>query len=94
MSDVIRMFRRSSAAVLGLALVAALALGALLAPLLTAHDPNEVDTTRRLARPLTPGHPLHPDTWGVILPEQGFHDVRVHDAGDTAYVVEATRAEA
>jgi SAM-dependent methyltransferase len=42
---------------------------------------------------LTPGHPLHPDTWAVILPEQGFGDVRVQDAGDTAYVVEATRAD-
>jgi peptide/nickel transport system permease protein len=77
MSDVVRMFRRSSAAVLGLALVAALALGALLAPLLTAHDPNEVDTTRRLARPLTPGHPLGTDEFGRDMTARLLHGARI-----------------
>jgi hypothetical protein len=43
---------------------------------------------------LVPGHPLHPDTWNAVLPEQGFVDVRVHEAGAGAYVVTATRAEA
>ena len=42
---------------------------------------------------LVAGHPLNPDTWRTVLPEQGFADVRVHDAGDTAYVVTATRAD-
>jgi hypothetical protein len=42
---------------------------------------------------LVPGHPLHPDTWQAILPEQGFSDVRVRDAGEHAYVIEATRAD-
>ena len=53
MSDVVRLFRRSHAAVFGLGLVTALTLAALLAPLLARHDPNEVDTTRRLSRPLS-----------------------------------------
>ena len=42
---------------------------------------------------LVPGHPLHPDTWNAVLPEQGFVDVRVHEAGAGAYVVTATRAD-
>ena len=77
MSDVVRMFRRSHAAVLGLGLVVALALAALLAPLLTAHDPNEVDTTRRLARPLTPGHPLGTDEFGRDMTARLLHGARI-----------------
>jgi peptide/nickel transport system permease protein len=77
MSDVVRMFRRSSAAVLGLGLVAMLALGALLAPLLTGHDPNEVDTTRRLAQPLTPGHPLGTDEFGRDMTARLLHGARI-----------------
>ena len=77
MSDVVRMFRRSHAAVLGLGLVAALALAALLAPQLTAHDPNEVDTTRRLARPLTPGHPLGTDEFGRDMTARLLHGARI-----------------
>ena len=43
---------------------------------------------------LVPGHPLHPDSWKILLPEHGFSDVRVHAAGNDAYVVAATRADA
>ena len=39
---------------------------------------------------LVAGHPLHPDTWSAVLPEQGFADVQVHAAGADAYVVTAT----
>jgi peptide/nickel transport system permease protein len=77
MSDVVRMFRRSHAAVLGLGLVVALALAALLAPLLTAHDPDVVDTTRRLARPLTPGHPLGTDEFGRDMTARLLHGARI-----------------
>ena len=42
---------------------------------------------------LVAGHPLHPDTWTAVLPEQGFADVQVHAAGADAYVVTATRAD-
>jgi len=42
---------------------------------------------------LVPGHPLHPDTWKAVLPEQGFVDVQIHVAGTDAYVVTATRAD-
>jgi peptide/nickel transport system permease protein len=76
MSDVVRMFRRSHAAVLGLGLVVALALAALLAPLLARHDPNEVDTTRRLARPLSPGHPLGTDEFGRDMTARLLHGAR------------------
>ena len=51
---------------------------------------------RRAPRPRptsSPGHPLHPDTWNAVLPEQGFADVQVHAAGADAYVVTATRAD-
>ncbi|MDQ1476337.1 MAG: hypothetical protein QOE62_1566 [Actinomycetota bacterium] len=42
---------------------------------------------------LVAGHPLHPDTWNAVLPEQGFVDVQVHAAGAGAYVVAALRAD-
>jgi len=43
---------------------------------------------------LVAGHPLHPETWRAVLPEQGFSDVEVHEAGAGAYVVTAVRAPA
>ena len=42
---------------------------------------------------LVAGHPLHPDTWNAVLPDQGFVDVQVQAAGADAYVVTATRAD-
>ena len=75
--DVVRMFRRSHADVFGLGLVAALTLGAVLAPMLTGHDPNEVDTTRRLARPLSPGHPLGTDEFGRDMTARLLHGARI-----------------
>jgi peptide/nickel transport system permease protein len=77
MSDVVRMFRKSSGAVLGLGLVLALAAAAALAPLLAPHDPNEVDTARRLARPLTPSHPLGTDEFGRDLLSRLLHGARI-----------------
>jgi peptide/nickel transport system permease protein len=74
--DVVRMFRRSHAAVFGLGLVVALTLGAALAPMLTRHDPNEVDTARRLARPLSPGHPLGTDEFGRDMTARLLHGAR------------------
>ncbi len=41
---------------------------------------------------LVAGHPLHPDTWITVLPEQGFVDVQLHLIGDDAYVVTAARS--
>src|SRR5581483_7569685 len=58
LSEAARMFRRSGSAMLGLALVVLLGAAAALAPLLAPHDPDVIDTAHRLARPLTPGHPL------------------------------------
>ena len=77
MSDVVRMFRKSRGAVLGLGLVLALAAAGLLAPLVAPHDPNEVDTARRLARPLTPGHPLGTDEFGRDLLSRLLHGARI-----------------
>jgi peptide/nickel transport system permease protein len=77
MSDVVRMFRRSHAAVFGLGLVTALTLAAVLAPLLARHDPNEVDTTRRLARPLTAGHALGTDEFGRDMTARLLHGARI-----------------
>jgi hypothetical protein len=42
---------------------------------------------------LVAGHPLHPETWEAVLPEQGFAAVQVHTAGTDAYVVTAIRAD-
>jgi peptide/nickel transport system permease protein len=61
------MFRRSGSALFGLVLVVVLGAAAALAPLLAPHDPNLIDTARRLARPLTPGHPLGTDEFGRDL---------------------------
>jgi peptide/nickel transport system permease protein len=62
-----RMFRKSGSAVFGLVLVVALGLAAILAPLLAPHHPDAIDTARRLARPLTPGHLLGTDEFGRDL---------------------------
>src|SRR5256885_2417862 len=77
MNDVVRMFRKSGGAVLGLVLVLALVAGGVLAPLLTPHDPNEVDTARRLARPLTASHPLGTDEFGRDLLSRLLHGARI-----------------
>ena len=77
LGDVARMFRRSHAAMFGLGLVVALTLCAVLAPILTRHDPNEVDTTRRLARPLSPSHPLGTDEFGRDMATRLLHGARI-----------------
>jgi peptide/nickel transport system permease protein len=77
MSDVVRMFRKSGGAVVGLGLVLALAAGGVLAPVLAPHDPNEVDTARRLARPLTATHPLGTDEFGRDLLSRLLHGARI-----------------
>jgi peptide/nickel transport system permease protein len=77
MSDVIRMFRKSHAAVLGLVLVLVLVVAGLFAPLLAPHDPNEVETARRLARPLTPNHPLGTDEFGRDLLSRLLYGARI-----------------
>ena len=77
MNDVVRMFRKSGGAVLGLVLVLALVTAGALAPLLAPHDPNEVDTARRLARPLTGSHPLGTDEFGRDLLSRLLHGARI-----------------
>src|SRR4029453_341502 len=74
---VARMFRRSHAAMFGLGLVVAVTVGAVVAPLLPAHHPHEVDTTRRLARPLSPGHPLGTDEFGRDMTARLLHGARI-----------------
>jgi ABC-type dipeptide/oligopeptide/nickel transport system permease subunit len=66
-AEVARMFRKSGSAVFGLVLVSALGAAAVLAPLLAPHDPDTIDTARRLARPFTAGHPLGTDEFGRDL---------------------------
>ena len=66
-AEAARMFRKSGSAVFGLVLVAALGAAAVLAPLLAPHNPDTIDTARRLARPFTVGHPLGTDEFGRDL---------------------------
>ena len=66
-AEVARLFRRSGSAVFGLVLVVALGAAAVLAPLLAPHNPDTIDTARRLARPFTVGHPLGTDEFGRDL---------------------------
>lgn len=56
-------FRRNRAAVTGLALVVVMSLLAILAPLLTVHDPLEQNARVRLSSP-DASHPLGRDTFG------------------------------
>jgi len=67
LAEVARMFRKSGSAVFGLGLVVALGAAAVLAPLLAPHNPDTIDTARRLARPFTAGHPLGTDEFGRDL---------------------------
>ncbi|HEV8533397.1 MAG TPA: ABC transporter permease [Methylomirabilota bacterium] len=67
MSDLVRMFRKSSSALFGLGLVAVMAVLAALAPWIAPRDPDAIDTARRLAPILTAGHPLGTDEFGRDL---------------------------
>src|SRR5713226_4547696 len=67
LAEAARMFRKSGSAVFGLALVAVLGAAAVLAPLLAPHDPDAIDTARRLARPLATGHLFGTDEFGRDL---------------------------
>ena len=67
LAEAARMFRKSGSAVFGLGLVVVLGIAAGLAPLLAPHDPDAIDTARRLARPLTAGHVLGTDEFGRDL---------------------------
>ena len=61
------MFRRSSAALFGLVLVAVMAALAVLAPWIAPRNPDAIDTARRLAPILTAGHLLGTDEFGRDL---------------------------
>src|SRR5262245_48240049 len=77
MTDVIRTFGKSSSALTGLVLVALVAAAALLAPALAPHDPDAIDTTRRLSRPFTGGHLLGTDEFGRDLLSRLLHGARI-----------------
>jgi hypothetical protein len=66
----------------------ALATGSRLAVL--ASSPASWGTTNPIEADLSPGRPLHPETWVHLLGEHGFVDVSVTER-DGAYVVAATR---
>ncbi len=76
LAEAARMFGKSGSALFGLGLVAVLGAAALLAPLLAPHDPDAIDTARRLARPLTAGHPLGTDEFGRDLMSRLLHGAR------------------
>ncbi len=77
MADVVRAFGKSGSALTGLALVFAVAVAALVAPFLAPHDPDAIDTARRLARPLTTGHVLGTDEFGRDLLSRLLHGARI-----------------
>jgi peptide/nickel transport system permease protein len=76
-AEVARMFQRNRAAVVGLGLVTAVIAAAALAPALAPHHPDHIDTARRLARPLTPAHPLGTDEFGRDLLSRLVHGARI-----------------
>lgn len=73
---------RNPLAMVGLAIVGALMLAALFAPLLAPADPLAQDLTRRLLPPGTPGYPLGSDELGRDILSR-----LLHGAGTTLYVV-------
>jgi peptide/nickel transport system permease protein len=77
LAEVARMFRKSGSAVFGLVLVVALGAVAVLAPLLAPHNPDTIDTARRLARPFTVGHPLGTDEFGRDLLSRLLYGARI-----------------
>jgi len=77
MADVVRAFGKSGGALLGLALVIAVALAAAVAPAIAPHDPDAIDTTRRLTRPFTTGHVLGTDEFGRDLLSRLLHGARI-----------------
>jgi peptide/nickel transport system permease protein len=77
MDDVLRAFGKSGSALLGLGLVAAVALAAVVAPALAPHDPDAIDAPRRLARPFTTGHVLGTDEFGRDLLSRLLHGARI-----------------
>jgi peptide/nickel transport system permease protein len=77
MTDIVRVFRRSGAALLGLGLVAVMAVLATLAPFIAPRDPDAIDTARRLAPLLTPGHPLGTDEFGRDLLSRLLYGARI-----------------
>jgi len=77
MSDVARAFGKSGGALLGLCLVVVVAIAAVVAPALAPHDPDAIDTARRLARPVTPGHWLGTDEFGRDLLSRLLHGARI-----------------
>jgi peptide/nickel transport system permease protein len=77
MADVVRAFGKSGSALLGLALVIAVAIAAVVAPAIAPHDPDAIDTTRRLARPFTTGHLLGTDEFGRDVMSRLLHGARI-----------------
>jgi len=77
MNDAVRAFGKSGSAILGLCLVAAVIGAAVVAPFLAPHDPDAIDTARRLARPLTPGHALGTDEFGRDLLSRLLYGARI-----------------
>jgi peptide/nickel transport system permease protein len=77
MTDVVRMFRKNRPALLGLALVLLAAAAAVLAPLMAPHHPDQIDTARRLAPPLSTGHLLGTDEFGRDLASRLLYGARI-----------------
>jgi len=77
MREVVRVFRKSGSALTGLALVLAVAVASMVAPVLSPHDPDAIDTTRRLARPLGADHLLGTDEFGRDLLSRLLYGARI-----------------
>jgi peptide/nickel transport system permease protein len=71
------MFRKNRPALLGLALVLLAAAAAVLAPLMAPHHPDQIDTARRLAPPLSTGHLLGTDEFGRDLASRLLYGARI-----------------
>ena len=69
--------RRSRLRAAGVAILLGVALLAILAPVLPLADPNRTQPSRRLAPPLTPGHPLGSDHLGRDLLSRVIWGARV-----------------
>jgi peptide/nickel transport system permease protein len=76
-STALRSFRRHPYAGFGLVLLAALALAALLAPLLAPYEPNAVDLAAGRLLPPSPAHPMGTDDLGRDILSRVLYGARV-----------------
>ncbi len=77
LSGVLNVFKRSRSATIGIVLVVLMVLVAILAPIISPHDPIKPDISKRREPPGTPGHVLGTDHLGRDLLSRIIYGARI-----------------